>query len=300
MQPAIDYQTVFLITNSHFDWWFGLAGLLAVPIGLLAIRFRAKTRFPKYTVVWGGFFLVFGLLWSIVATATTWSARWKAVHAYETHDYLVVEGSVEDFQPMPYNGHQDECFSVRGQQFCYSDYGIMSGFHQSASHGGPIRAGLPVRVFYSGNTILRLDVASDRAPSVEEMRDTAERGKYEGERDMQELRQSPQVRRMNLIFSISAVLIAFLWNWKWRAYILFYRVRNPESIFAYLLRGFAACCLLGASWHLIGESKQPHSANDWKSAVMISLIVAVGIYLPMAYMERRATLITAVKHEGNQ
>jgi hypothetical protein len=63
---------------------------------------------------------------------------------------------------MPYTGHSEESFTVEGHRFSYSDYIVTSGFHNTASHGGPIREGLHVRVTYSGNLILRLEVAQVR------------------------------------------------------------------------------------------------------------------------------------------
>lgn len=36
---------------------------------------------------------------------------------------------------------------------------IQLGFNQIASHGGPIRAGLPLRVTYYDGQILRLEIA---------------------------------------------------------------------------------------------------------------------------------------------
>jgi len=52
-----------------------------------------------------------------------------------------------------------ESFTVGGRRFSYSDYEVTAGFNNTASHGGPIRAGLHVRVTYWGNLILRLEVA---------------------------------------------------------------------------------------------------------------------------------------------
>ncbi|MBV9128726.1 MAG: hypothetical protein JO117_11650 [Verrucomicrobia bacterium] len=60
---------------------------------------------------------------------------------------------------MPYTGHQMEWFVVDGRRFEYSDYVIVPGFNNTASHGGPIRQGLQVRVHYVGNNIARLEVA---------------------------------------------------------------------------------------------------------------------------------------------
>jgi uncharacterized membrane protein len=46
----------------------------------------------------------------------------RAKDAYVQGQYSVVEGTVADFHPMPYSGHQMETFSVKGVQFSYSDY----------------------------------------------------------------------------------------------------------------------------------------------------------------------------------
>jgi hypothetical protein len=44
-----------------------------------------------------------------------------------------------------------------------SDYKPSSGFNQTSSHGGPIRSGLQVRIYYvdpgSGPTITKLELA---------------------------------------------------------------------------------------------------------------------------------------------
>jgi hypothetical protein len=45
--------------------------------------------------------------------------------------------------------------------FCYSDYVVTAGFNNSTSHGGPIMAGLPVRIAYYKGEILRIDVRQD-------------------------------------------------------------------------------------------------------------------------------------------
>jgi len=52
-----------------------------------------------------------------------------------------------------------ERFCVSGVCFAYSDFVITSGFNNTSSHGGPIREGLPVRVTYVGDMIVKLEVA---------------------------------------------------------------------------------------------------------------------------------------------
>jgi len=92
-------------------------------------------------------------------------ANTNALQALSKGDFQTVEGRVSNFDPMPYEGHKMECFSVQDKRFCYSDYFIVPGFRNATSHGGPIRPGLKVQIAYIGaarhNTILRLKVAQE-------------------------------------------------------------------------------------------------------------------------------------------
>ena len=159
-----EYTTVFEVTHKGFDWWFPAFGLIFVFFGPLIIRRH------KGSIKWAYAIVIFALLWSLVSFSSRYSRYRDFRRAYQGGQYLVVEGPVEDFHPMPWGGHQDECFSVQRMRFCYSDYSPTPGFNNTSSHGGPIRAGLPVRVAYFGNTILRLEIKSDSAPSLAEIR----------------------------------------------------------------------------------------------------------------------------------
>ncbi|MEO7576992.1 MAG: hypothetical protein ABIT83_05210, partial [Massilia sp.] len=70
---------------------------------------------------------------------------------------------VADFVPMPAAGHAMERFCVQQACFSYSDFVIGGGFNNTASHGGPIRAGLPVRVTYVDGDIVKLEIAPQAA-----------------------------------------------------------------------------------------------------------------------------------------
>jgi hypothetical protein len=100
----------------------------------------------------------FALMWLGLVFWLAGSEYLRAKSAYQRRTYSVAVGRVTDFRPMPYEGHQDECFTDQPARFCYSDYEITSRFNKSASHGGPIREGLPVRVSYIGDVIMRLEV----------------------------------------------------------------------------------------------------------------------------------------------
>lgn len=104
-------------------------------------------------------FLIVTVTFTIVIFANTYSAYQATVTALDHGQYSVIEGQVTNFVPMPYEGHSDESFVVKGHRFSYSDYILTPGFHNTASHGGPIHEGLYVRVTYVGNLILRLEVA---------------------------------------------------------------------------------------------------------------------------------------------
>jgi hypothetical protein len=171
------YENVFDITQKPFEWWWPAFGLIFVAIGIALIAFGSKinrNKNPKNlgfslsvdSRFLGLFFVVFASGWTLLAFGGTYSSYRDYLHAYQTGQYSVIEGPVEDFHPMPYEGHQDECFRVKKEKFCYSDYVVSPGFNQSASHGGPIRAGLPVRIAYYEDEnlqahILRLEIRAD-------------------------------------------------------------------------------------------------------------------------------------------
>jgi hypothetical protein len=103
--------------------------------------------------------LAFAIIWTVTTFVGTYRSYWVAVDALKTNAARVAEGVVTDFEPMPASGHAMESFCVSGTCFQYSDYVATAGFNNTSSHGGPIREGLPVRVTYLGDTILKLEVS---------------------------------------------------------------------------------------------------------------------------------------------
>jgi len=162
------YVTVFDITQKPFQWWFSACGLIPIVIGTVLVLSGKKWPSQMRAKSTGYFALIFAPFWVLVTFVYTFADYRKCIEAYRTGSYAVAEGYVEDFHPMPYEGHQEECFSIQSETFCYSDYIVQAGFNQSASHGGPIRQGLPIRVAYYGNRILRLEVRADSYPSSSE------------------------------------------------------------------------------------------------------------------------------------
>ena len=83
--------------------------------------------------------IAFVTLWSAVALIAQLNMYNKTVGAYGRGEYQIVEGYVENFDPMPYEGHTDESFEINGVKFSYSDYNIHPGYNNTKSHGGVIK-----------------------------------------------------------------------------------------------------------------------------------------------------------------
>lgn len=105
-------------------------------------------------------FLWFAICWTFLSFIATYNDYLSATHMLRSRKAEFVEGIVTEFAPMPHNGHGTESFVVHGVKFAYSDVIVTAGFNQSTLHGGPMREGLPVRIWHRGTEILRLDVAT--------------------------------------------------------------------------------------------------------------------------------------------
>ena len=157
------YVTVYDLAQAGYrEWYFPVFGLLFVLLGGVLIRYRAMfpttgpTAFRR-VFPWAG--LSLAVLWTTASFAATF-ARYRSLRAAMVSGQAqVVEGRVAEFAPMPYEGHTLEHFTVNGQPFAYSDYVETPGFHNTSSHGGPVRDGLPVRITYVEGIILRLEIA---------------------------------------------------------------------------------------------------------------------------------------------
>ncbi|MCR4650554.1 MAG: hypothetical protein K5662_02250 [Lachnospiraceae bacterium] len=88
---------------------------------------------------------------------------YKANNLFKEGYYKTVEGVVEDFSPMPYEGHQRESFVINGVRFQYSDFAETPGYNNARSHGGIIEGnGQHLRICYYndnslGNVILQIE-----------------------------------------------------------------------------------------------------------------------------------------------
>ena len=162
----MQYRTVFDAAGHPLaNWSFPAFGLIFVAIGAVML-FRPQAL----EVLGGGFrniskrrffswsFFLFSVAWVLLVGITTFSGSIEASQVASAGTCKTVAGLVANFHPAPYTGHDMESFTVNGVPFSYSDYVVTPGFRQSASHGGPIHEGLPVRICYADGAILRLQV----------------------------------------------------------------------------------------------------------------------------------------------
>ena len=165
------YVVAFNILDSGYRYrWLPAMVLLFIPLGLLTMslyegRRRIETgrpknarsflkgiRLPAMTLV------AFSLLLALVTFVGTFVDYWNCSHAFASDKALYVEGTVDNFVPMPRNGHGEESFTVNGVDFSYSDFHIQAGFNTTTFKSGPIHQGLPVRIWYVGKEIVKLEI----------------------------------------------------------------------------------------------------------------------------------------------
>lgn len=142
-----DYRTIFTVLQNSTPLWpsaIAPAIVTVSTVGAVVALIWRKTR-------WFVIVPVYVLLLFMAAVLDGSGVRGmyaRAKDSYLKGDYAVVEGTVSNFHPMPYSGHEEETFFVNGLRFSYSDYELGPCFNNTASHGGPIREGLRIRIAF--------------------------------------------------------------------------------------------------------------------------------------------------------
>lgn len=276
------YRVVFDLSQKGFQWWFPAFGLIFAIIGGVLIWWGQRKHWPLSRKFVGYFMLGFACLWSGLVFTTTFNEYLRLHSAYRQGQFSTVEGDVTNFRPMPYEGHQDECFSVQSETFCYSDYGVTAGFNNSASHGGPIREGLPVRVSYIGNTIVRLEVRSDALPSASERAASAKAAQEDWQRREE---KDPLLDRMNLGFAIAAVFLTAWWNLEPVRFIRLWLKPPYKPLTVILFRLFFAANLVGAVLYLVGQvNRHQRSMSQYRAVAEIAAAWIAVIWVMMTVM----------------
>lgn len=174
------------------------------------------------------------------------------------------------------------------QRFCYSDYVITPGFHTSASHGGPIRAGIHVRIAHSGPTILRLEVRKDEALTAAE---SASAAKSAERQYAIRTENDPFLQRMNIAFLFTTVCWVLWWNLQWRQAMRFWIKPPNRQLTVYAFRVFFAACLIGSLNGLVQQVLQHPPTRENLGATLLTALIMCGVVAMMTafavWMARR-------------
>lgn len=154
---------LFDVSTKPFDWEF-----LRAPIVLLvcacACILCEKLRWGNTAIKHIGYYLAAGtILFVGISYSNAYASTQENKSALVRGDYKAIQGTVEHFRPMYFEGRRDESFTIAGHTFSYSDFVSTSCFNTPLAHGGPIRAGLFLRVTYSDQCILRIEMPAEHA-----------------------------------------------------------------------------------------------------------------------------------------
>jgi hypothetical protein len=273
----LEYVTVYQISKRSTDWAFALVGGIPLIVGILLTVGKRRFKWKKPHWFLPIFACGFGLLWLCSAGFSVVHEDSEALAAFQKGDYQIVEGVVTDFHPMPYEGNQEECFSVQDERFCYSDYEIEPGFRNTASHGGPIRSGLPVRIAYSGRAILRLEIPKDKVLSPADSVATTNSAQQAWQKRSD---NDPVEQRMMVAFIFTATCWTLWWNLQWKRVMKFW-VRPPNRPWVqYLFRVFFALNFLGALWQFVEQlHAHPLAKQDVVPTLEIAAIMCAVVAL---------------------
>lgn len=147
--------------NVLYEISYQLDGFIFIPFIMLAVcllflyheieevRIEKKmgSRWLSIGMLSFGLLMTLPVCWLVVSSQMD---MYENINArYREGQYETVEGYVENFVPMPREGHANESFEIDGVYFEYSDGHITQGYHNAKSHGGVITGdGQHLRIRY--------------------------------------------------------------------------------------------------------------------------------------------------------
>jgi hypothetical protein len=166
----MDYDVIFDVRQQTIIIWESIAPLvlfsivLAVAgIGVLRRIIPATIGTPRWAAAT---FCFVGALFSIYLALNTYINTQRTKEHYANilanNKGSSIEGCVVEYRPRETLDRGPlESFRVDGILFEYNGSQSHYGFHLTKARGGPIREGLPVRITYMNDVILRIEVAEN-------------------------------------------------------------------------------------------------------------------------------------------
>ena len=116
-------------------------GIAFMHVFVLSIKDKSNETKRFIKIFSGAITFIIGILSLVIFIFITVSMSLEHIdykNRLANNDVCVVEGYVENFHPMPFEGHDTERFNINGVNFEYSDSTIINGYHKSSTHGGVI------------------------------------------------------------------------------------------------------------------------------------------------------------------
>lgn len=147
----MEYAKVYDVANESMKlFWLLPIPFILVLTGIMVYQVKKRKKGWGYEILKLSFMLLFVIGWGAIVGVHEISGYHKVQNILAQQNYQTVEGIVENFDPMPYTGHKDESFTVKGVNFKYSDFNEnFYGLNNTKSHGGPITGnGQKVKIDY--------------------------------------------------------------------------------------------------------------------------------------------------------
>ena len=267
-----DLVVVFDLLHAGFEIWSSPAFfLIFIGVGLIMIRYPRRmmeltnwTKHPKLYKFFSWVSLGFAIFMTVLFFTLTYRSYTSLRDAYIDGNFEVVEGPVENFQPIRSSGRLRGSFTVAGQGFSYSDNSVTPGFKNTYSHLGPISAGVYVRIFHINGQIVRLEMERSAAEAA-----TIGSAVPNGSSN-EKIRNIPEGRSRTLYLPYTPVLILLIFVssavWRWRGRIHIARDPSLREGYNRMTLGFAFWAsfplLVGAILSLAQELRAFETVSD--------------------------------------
>ena len=139
-------------------------GLLLLFFAIKAVRDEApkgrKDSPPIGTKILHRYAIAFAMLWIGLVGFSAWTSTVSAIWALNSASYQRVEGPVTRLYQTGWKGKVSDLFSIGSIRFSYYDYDARSTDDNRVTDPGCIVEGVPVRIAYKGNRVLKLEIGS--------------------------------------------------------------------------------------------------------------------------------------------
>lgn len=158
----MDYTVIYELTEPEFSIVYIIPIILIIAtVALLIESLKSKEKSVSNIILYGvGLVLSIAIL--LYTVIGSYSEYIKYSTALKSGECLIVEGTIENFNPANTLGHEPECFKVSGVQF---EYGNEIGYGYSTGDNSDCFAeGTQTRITYYNdngtNVILKFEVNS--------------------------------------------------------------------------------------------------------------------------------------------